>query len=465
MIAAIVEFFFALRAHDLDDAALDDMRGVAFDQPVDHAGASDQPDLANGQRQQWMLDTTIQFAAHHHLGEAVRSSKLLLQLPLVEPLSLEGVDRNRLRRKRVAALRELRQWRYLGRAARKLLQPERIRKLRIPLFSDAQHRCLLELLELAVGEAPDGELVKIVYEDAADIRGQPVVGDNIDQQPSVHQRGNAFDQKPFLVPGASTVFVDDRQIRRVQEKQVKRFVTDAAVKEAAEADAVKPCLRFLCAALVQLHAVGVAVIPLRQLTQGLAAAAAAAGIKKICRDAFGEMNAPQEQRDVVGIGGIIARLDVIHEPADDRGVGFLPRGKRRGEFGERFIHRLIARAHKLEACKPVPELVCCRGERVFLHFQQEKLGGGKPFDQVRADTLQLRVGVPCCRKVALPVFFDPCPLHDHTLRRLHDLRLELGELVKGIGLLRLQFKRLTHCLHDPFSAHSAYPADAGTTTS
>ena len=138
---------------------------------------------------------------------------------------------------------------------------------------------------------------------------------------------------------------------------MKRFVTDAAVKEAAEADAVKPCLRFLCAALVQLHAVGVAVIPLRQLTQGLAAAAA--GIKKICRDAFGKVNAPQEQRDVVGIGGIIAQLNVIHEPSDDRGVGFLPRGKRRGELGERFIDRLIARAHKLEACKPAPELVCC----------------------------------------------------------------------------------------------------------
>ena len=124
---------------------------------------------------------------------------------------------------------------------------------------------------------------------------------------------------------------------------MKRLVTDAAVKEAAEADAVQPCLRFLRAALVQLHAIGVAVIPLRQLTQGLAAAAA--GIKKICRDAFGEMNAPQEQRDVVGIGGIIAQLDVIHEPADDRGVGFLPRRKRRGELGERFIHRLIAHAH------------------------------------------------------------------------------------------------------------------------
>ena len=93
--------------------------------------------------------------------------------------------------------------------------------------------------------------------------------------------------------GAPTVFVDDRQIRRVQKKQMKRLVTDAAVKEAAEADAVQPCLRFLRAALVQLHAVGVAVIPLRQLTQGLAAAAA--GIKKICRDAFGKSDAAQDQ--------------------------------------------------------------------------------------------------------------------------------------------------------------------------
>ena len=157
--------------------------------------------------------------------------------------------------------------------------------------------------------------------------------------------------------GAPAAFVDDRQIGWVQKKQVKRFVTDAAVKEAAEADTVKPCLCVFSAALVQLHAVGVAVIPLRQLTQGLAAAAA--GIKKICRDALWKVNAPKEQRDVVGIGGIIAQLDVIHEPADDRGIGFLPRGKRRGELGERFIHRLIARAHKLKACKPAPELVCC----------------------------------------------------------------------------------------------------------
>ena len=83
------------------------------------------------------------------------------------------------------------------------------------------------------------------------------------------------------------------QYAELQEKQVKRFVTDAAVKEAAEADAVKPCLRFLCAALVQLHAVGVAVIPLRQLTQGLAAAAA--GVEKVRGDALRKPDAAQDQ--------------------------------------------------------------------------------------------------------------------------------------------------------------------------
>ena len=95
------------------------------------------------------------------------------------------------------------------------------------------------------------------------------------------------------MPGASTVFVDDRQIGRIQKKQVKRFVTDTAVKEAAEADAVQPCLRFLRAALVQLHAVGVAVIPLRQLAQGLAAAAA--GVEKVRGDALRKSDAAQDQ--------------------------------------------------------------------------------------------------------------------------------------------------------------------------
>ena len=107
MVAAIVEFLFALRAHDLDDAALDDVRGVAFDQPVDHAGAADQSDLTDGQREQRALDAAIQFAACHHLGEAVRSSKLLLQFLLIEPFPLEGTDLQGLRGERIAALRKL----------------------------------------------------------------------------------------------------------------------------------------------------------------------------------------------------------------------------------------------------------------------------------------------------------------------------------------------------------------------
>ena len=48
---------------------------------------------------------------------------------------------------------------------------------------------------------------------------------------------------------------------------------------------------------------------------------------------------------MVGIGGIVPELNIVHEPTDNRGVGFLPRRKRRGKLGERFIDRLIAHAH------------------------------------------------------------------------------------------------------------------------
>ena len=209
MIALHAELFLALCADDLDDAAFDDVRRIARYEAVDHTGAPNQPDLADGERQERAFGAAVQLAAAHHLREAVGLAKLLFQFLLIEPLSLEGVDRHGLRRKGIAALGELRQKRYPGRAARKLFQPERILKLRIPLFPDTQHSHLFEFLELTVGKAPDGESVKIVHENAADIRRQAIVGDNVDQQPAVHQRGNAFDQKPFLVSGAPTVFVDD----------------------------------------------------------------------------------------------------------------------------------------------------------------------------------------------------------------------------------------------------------------
>ena len=87
VVSAGTEFLLALRAHNLDDAALDDVRAVAFNKAVYHAGASDQPNLADGEWKKWAFGTAVQLAAAHHLREAVRLAKLLLQFLLVEPLA------------------------------------------------------------------------------------------------------------------------------------------------------------------------------------------------------------------------------------------------------------------------------------------------------------------------------------------------------------------------------------------
>ena len=55
---------------------------------------------------------------------------------------------------------------------------------------------------------------------------------------------------------------------------MKRFMADAAMKEAAKAYSVQSCLRLLRAAFVQFHAIGIAVVSLGKLPQGLTAATA-----------------------------------------------------------------------------------------------------------------------------------------------------------------------------------------------
>ena len=55
---------------------------------------------------------------------------------------------------------------------------------------------------------------------------------------------------------------------------MEHLTADLAVKEASEADAVKPGLRFFRAVFVQLHAVGVAVVAVGKLPKRLTAAAA-----------------------------------------------------------------------------------------------------------------------------------------------------------------------------------------------
>ena len=54
---------FTLCPGHFDDPALDDVGVVALNQPVYHPGASDQPDLTDGQWQQRTLYTLVQFTA------------------------------------------------------------------------------------------------------------------------------------------------------------------------------------------------------------------------------------------------------------------------------------------------------------------------------------------------------------------------------------------------------------------
>ena len=127
------------------------------------------------------------------------------------------------------------------------------------------------------------------------------------------------------MPGASAALIDDREIRRVKKQQMEGFPADAAMKEAAEAHAVKPCLCFLRAALVQLHAIGIAVIALRQLSKRLAAAAA--GIQQVRGHAFWKSDPPQKKIDIIRVCWVIAQLNVVHQPTYHRSIGLLSHRK------------------------------------------------------------------------------------------------------------------------------------------
>lgn len=174
MVSAGTEFLLALGTHNLDDAALDDVGRITLNEAVDHTRAADQPNLADGERQERAFGAAVQLAAAHHLREAVGLAKMLFQFLLVEPLALEGVDLQRLCRERIASLLDLLKRRYRGGTARKLLQPERILQFRISVLSDAEYSNLFELLKLAVCKAPDGEVVEIINENTADVRCQAV---------------------------------------------------------------------------------------------------------------------------------------------------------------------------------------------------------------------------------------------------------------------------------------------------
>ena len=99
---------------------------------------------------------------------------------------------------------------------------------------------------------------------------------------------------------------------------MEHLTADLAVKEASEADTVKPGLRFLRAVFVQLHAVGVAVVAIGQLPKGLTAAAAR--IEQIRRHALRELDTAQDVCDILRVRRVVAHADMVHQPPDHRRV-------------------------------------------------------------------------------------------------------------------------------------------------
>ena len=281
---------------------------------------------------------------------------------------------------------------------------------------------LFEPLELSIGETPDGEVGKVVAQDPADIRRQPVVRHDVEQQPSIDQMAHTFYEKALFMAGPPTTGIEYRQIGRVEKQQMEGFVADAAVKEAAEAHPVQPTLGLLGPVLIQLHTVGEAVVALGQLPKGLAAAAA--GVQQIGGDTLGKLDALQHGGNVVRVSRVVAHLYMVHETADDGGVGFAAHGKSVRKAAESVKYRLVGGAHQIEAQQSRLQLPGSQSQPGFLQLQKQELGGADGFGQGLPDFLQFCIGVPCGSLILLPGLLHSGPLDDQGLGQPENFRLQ-----------------------------------------
>ena len=129
-------------------------------------------------------------------------------------------------------------------------------------------------------------------------------------------------------------------IGRVQKHEMKRLGADSAVEETSDAHAMETALGFLRPVFVQLHAVSEAVVPVGDLPQSLAAPAT--GVKDVCGLALRETDSAQNQVNVVGVGGVIAHANLIHQPSDYRRVHRVLRfGELRREIQQSFTGGLV----------------------------------------------------------------------------------------------------------------------------
>ncbi len=366
-------------------------------------------------------------------------TQLPLQFFLVEPLAFEGLHPQRMGREGILALWKLRQAGNFGGVNGVLLQPQGILRHVRPALAQAHDGDLLEFLKLAVGEPPDGQSLKVVRQHPADVRGKPVVGNNIDQQAAVHQVRKALDQEPLLMPGPTAALIEDGQIGRVEEQQMERLLADLAEKEAAEAHPMQAGLGLLSPALVQLYPVGIAVIPLSELPQGFPAAAA--GVKQIGGHLLRELDAPQNEGDVIRVGGVVAQPDIVHQPANYRRVGGPIHGEFLDEVLDGIVDGAVDIAHQVKPKQARLEHSRRLGVLVLLRLHQKEAGLSDGLGQLAPDGLQQGEIVPGGGQVGVLVLLHPGSLDYHALRQISDGALQGFQLLHRVAPLRLPAHR------------------------
>ena len=93
MVSALVKLFLAFYIFDFHNTPLDDVRGITFNQPVNHPRAADETDLPNGKGQKRMLFRAVQRAfCVQQPCKAAGARQLAFQLLLIEPFAAKDLD-------------------------------------------------------------------------------------------------------------------------------------------------------------------------------------------------------------------------------------------------------------------------------------------------------------------------------------------------------------------------------------
>ena len=279
--------------------------------------------------------------------KAAGARQLAFQLLLVEPFAAKSLDGFCYGGQRVAVFLQLRDTRNFLRNQRLCAQPVSRFIVFRRLSPKPQHDRLMESGKLAACKFPDGKVGKVLREDFTDIRRQPIIRHDVDEQAAQHERPDALHQKLLFAAHPAAALGQNGQIRWIQKQHMERLTADLAVKEAAKADAMESGLRFLRAVFVQLHAVGVTVVAVGKLPKRLAAATAR--VEQIRRHALRERDPAQDVRDIFRVCRVIAHANMVHQPPDHRRVDGIRLRQRLCKAGQDFIYRLVRSGHKIKA--------------------------------------------------------------------------------------------------------------------